>query len=125
MHAGSDLANPTLLSEPEGRNAFRSLDELGNWNWGQSSLLTRSFPQSPCCPELCFGTGDQNFRLPIETRLLPSSLAASHRGFAFCLADPVGSAGDLGGVRRFYFLEVFGGSSRTNDHETSAVWPLS
>jgi hypothetical protein len=29
--------------------------------------------------------------LPIETRSLPSSLAATHRGFAFCLADPIGS----------------------------------
>jgi hypothetical protein len=34
-------------------------------------------------------------RFPIETRLLPSSLAASHRGFAFCLADPIGSAADF------------------------------
>jgi hypothetical protein len=33
--------------------------------------------------------------IPIETRSLPSSLAASHRGFAFCLADPIGSAADL------------------------------
>jgi hypothetical protein len=31
----------------------------------------------------------------IETRLLPSSLAATHRGFAFCLADPIGSAADF------------------------------
>src|SRR5581483_8788198 len=28
----------------------------------------------------------------IETRSLPSLLTASHRGFAFCLADPIGSA---------------------------------
>jgi hypothetical protein len=27
-----------------------------------------------------------------ETRLPPSSLAASRRGFAFCVADPIGSA---------------------------------
>jgi hypothetical protein len=26
---------------------------------------------------------------------------------------------------QYYFFEFFGGSSRTNDHETSAVWPLS
>jgi len=25
----------------------------------------------------------------------------------------------------FYFFGVLGGNSRTNDHETSAVWPLS
>jgi hypothetical protein len=31
----------------------------------------------------------------------------------------------LGGVRRFYFLDYFGGSSRTNDQETSAVSPVS
>jgi hypothetical protein len=28
----------------------------------------------------------------IETHSLPSSLAASRRGFAFCLANPIGSA---------------------------------
>ncbi|MGH7982921.1 MAG: hypothetical protein ACREFF_07215 [Candidatus Udaeobacter sp.] len=28
----------------------------------------------------------------IETHSLPSSLSASPRGFAFCLADPIGSA---------------------------------
>jgi hypothetical protein len=32
--------------------------------------------------------------LAIETHSLPSSLAASHRGFTFCLADPIGSAAD-------------------------------
>jgi hypothetical protein len=31
-------------------------------------------------------------RLEFETRLPPGSLAASHRGFAFCVADPIGSA---------------------------------
>jgi hypothetical protein len=37
----------------------------------------------------------KNFRLPIETHSLPSLLAASHRGFTFCLANPVGSAADF------------------------------
>jgi hypothetical protein len=32
--------------------------------------------------------------LAIETRSLPSSLAATHRSFAFCLADSIGSAAD-------------------------------
>ena len=31
-------------------------------------------------------------RPEFETRLPPGSLAASHRGFAFCVADPIGSA---------------------------------
>jgi len=31
-------------------------------------------------------------RYEFETRLPPGSLAASHRGFAFCVADPIGSA---------------------------------
>jgi hypothetical protein len=31
----------------------------------------------------------------IETHSLPSSFAASHRGFAFCLDDPIGSAADF------------------------------
>jgi hypothetical protein len=30
----------------------------------------------------------------IETHSLPGSFAASHRGFTFCLADPIGSAAD-------------------------------
>jgi hypothetical protein len=33
--------------------------------------------------------------IPIETHSLPSSFAASHGGFAFCLADPIGSAVDF------------------------------
>jgi len=31
-------------------------------------------------------------RHEFETRLPPGSLAASRRGFAFCVADPIGSA---------------------------------
>ena len=34
----------------------------------------------------------KNLRHEFETRLPPGSLAASRRGFAFCVADPVGSA---------------------------------
>src|SRR5215831_1961662 len=68
--------------------------------------------------------------IPIEIRSLPSSLAASHRGFAFCLADPIGSAADTERLRvlatnvgvcdfKFgnerstgsYFLEILGGNS--------------
>ena len=30
----------------------------------------------------------------IETHSLPSSFSASRRGFAFCLADPIGSAAE-------------------------------
>src|SRR5262249_6615773 len=33
---------------------------------------------------------------PFETRSLPSSLAATHRGFAFYVADPVSSIRPLG-----------------------------
>src|SRR5213592_2277379 len=38
---------------------------------------------------------NQNCRQPrheFETRFPPGSLAASHRGFAFCVADPIASA---------------------------------
>ena len=42
---------------------------------------------------LCYEFAIADFR--IETHSLPSSFAASHRGFAFCLADPIGSAADF------------------------------
>jgi hypothetical protein len=38
--------------------------------------------------------------LPIETRSLTSSLAATDRRFAFCLADSIGSAADFRFDRR-------------------------
>jgi hypothetical protein len=36
--------------------------------------------------------------MKFETRLPPGSLAASHRGFAFCVADPIGSAHEPAGI---------------------------
>jgi hypothetical protein len=36
-------------------------------------------------------------RHEFETRLPPGSLAASHCGFAFCVADPIGSAHESNG----------------------------
>jgi hypothetical protein len=38
---------------------------------------------------------EQDVACMIETRLLSSSLAATHRGFALCLADPIGLASDF------------------------------
>src|SRR5215467_14359061 len=45
--------------------------------------------------------------LRIETRSLPTSLAADPCGFSFCLADPIGSAADRGKKASLLFLVPF------------------
>jgi hypothetical protein len=55
----------------------------------------------------------------IETRSLPSSLSASRRGFAFCLAAPIGSAAGR------LFAEVIGRMDRVNSEsvrEHAVLW---
>jgi len=53
-----------------------------------SILLFDQFPWQAFSP----GIRIVKARHELETRLPPGSLAASHRGFAFCVADPIGSA---------------------------------
>jgi len=74
----------------------------------------RVFLSRSAGPLLRFGTGrfrsliyDFWLLILIETHSFPSSLAASYRGFAFCLADSIGSAADSRRSPRILFFGTF------------------